>query len=118
MAVFAERGGRTVAELTSLESDHRLACVHPHRHLRPKDRAIASYDLPCNTQVVIWNPRAGQHATGVVLDRGPVRCRHGARPNDLDLSAALAKDLDLNGMEKVVWVVKEKRVRRERVALR
>ena len=81
------------------------------------ERGVAHRRLPCGTKVLIVNPRNGRSTTATVVDRGPYGAMSdggwvlkrttqdpGTWRGCLDMSAAAAEDIGLNGFEKVFYV--------------
>jgi len=92
--------------------DDRLACAWPvwgirNRRLQPDDLVVATYVLPCGTNVLLHLPRTNKSVMALVGDRGPGRTKHNPelRQTDLDISEAAAKALGHNGKEEIVWGV-------------
>lgn len=92
--------------------DDHLACSKAvwhtaDRRLLPHDILVASYALPCGTQVLLYLPRTNKYTIALVGDRGPRRTKHSAtlRATDLDISTGAAKALGHNGSEPIVWAV-------------
>lgn len=71
-----------------------------HRDLRETDHIIAHKSLPCNSKLLLYNPRTGLMTLTKVGDRGPVR-------SDLDLNSPVAKAINFNGYEKIIMVYRQ-----------
>lgn len=75
--------------------DPFLACLR--RPLRDTtDLVVAHRKLPCKSRLIIVNPRTGKSVIAIVGDRGPRRA-------SIDLSPAVAKKLEFNGKEHVLF---------------
>ena len=84
-----------------------LACLH--RPLKQNESAAAHRTLPCGTILTVFNPRTGLHTDSIVKDRGPYgRYKTGEYKSDLDITPAVAKKIKHNGMEPVIFLIKER----------
>jgi hypothetical protein len=93
-----------------------LSCTH--EKMKPGDLVCAHRTLPCGTVVMLHNPRTKRYAVCEVADRGPFgailpsgqwgvkikKSQPGKWRGIIDLSPAVAKQLQHNGREKVVIV--------------
>ncbi len=102
LKLFLQVGiGTVFSSVDKYNPDPHLACS-PNKILKDTDLVIAHRELPCFTKVIVCNVRTEKCSPAIVKDRGTFGITGNHYTAIVDMSEAVAKKIDSNGMEPVL----------------